>query len=164
MFDLTHLHPMLVHFPIALLIIGLLADLTGVIAKREFFSRVGLLLLVLGTAGVIAAYFSGDRAADGLIETGPLQIAVERHEEAALLTVWLMVATMIVRLALVGFRKYTGLLRWVPLALFVVGVASMARTGYYGGELVFKHAAGVQLNLGPFTATDAAGENEAEDD
>jgi hypothetical protein len=65
---------------------------------------------------------------------------------------------------MVGFRKYTGLLRWIPLALFLVGVASMARTGYYGGELVFKHAAGVQLNLGPFTATEAAGEHEAEDD
>lgn len=164
MFDLTHLHPMLVHFPIALLIVGLLADITGVITKREFFSRTGLLMLVLGTIGLITAYISGDRAADGLMETGPLQIAVESHEEAAQITLWLMIVTTFVRLALVGFRKYTGLLRWIPLALFLVGVASMARTGYYGGELVFKHAAGVQLNLGPFTATEAAEEHEAEDD
>jgi len=150
MFDLTHLHPMLVHFPIALLIIGLLADIVGVVTKREFYARMALILLVLGTAGLIAAYFSGHEAAEGLMETGPLSMAVETHEEAALLTVWLMVATTLVRLGLVVMRKYSGFVRLIPLAIFILGVASMARTGYYGGELVFKHAAGVQLNIGTF--------------
>ena len=148
MFDLTHLHPMLVHFPIALLIVGLLADIAGVLSKREFYTRMGMILLVLGTAGLIAAYFSGHQAAEGLMETGPLSMAVESHEEAALLTVWLMVATTMVRLALVVTRRYKGLIQVIPLAIFILGVGSMARTGYYGGELVIKHAAGVQLNIG----------------
>jgi hypothetical protein len=32
--------------------------------------------------------------------------------------------------------------------LFLLSVLAIARTGYYGGELVYKHAAGVELNLG----------------
>lgn len=150
MFDVTHLHPMIVHFPIALLIIAFLADLAGITLKREFFSRMGLILMVLGTLGVVAAYLSGDFAADGLTEAGPLKLAIEDHEGAAVLTLWIMVITTIVRLGMVAFRKYSGMVRWIPLALFLVGVASMARTGYYGGELVFKHAAGVQLSFGGF--------------
>lgn len=163
MFDVTHLHPMIVHFPIALLFVAFLADLAGLALKREFFSRMGLVLLILGTAGVVAAYLSGDFAADGLTEAGPLKMAIENHEEAALLTLWLMVITTVLRLALVVFRKYTGMLRWIPLALFLVGVASVARTGYYGGELVFKHAAGVQLSLGPFSG-DTGTESATEED
>lgn len=163
MFDITHLHPMIVHFPIALLIIALLADLAGLLLKREFFSKMGLLLLALGTAGVVAAYFSGDFAAEGLTEAGPLKLAIENHEDAALVTVWLMALTTIVRLALVISRKYTGVIRWIPVLLFVVGVASMVRTGYYGGELVFKHAAGVQLSIGGFEAN-AGNQAETEND
>jgi hypothetical protein len=45
-------------------------------------------------------------------------------------------------------KKYHGILKGVAYALFLLGVLSIARTGYYGGELVFKHAGGVQLNLG----------------
>ena len=37
MIDTTHIHPMLVHFPIALLIVGLLADITGLFVKKSFF-------------------------------------------------------------------------------------------------------------------------------
>ncbi len=165
MFDTSHLHPMIVHFPIALLIIAFLADAVGLIFKRDFFSKVGLLLLVLGTAGIIAAYFSGSHAAEGLSEAGPLKMAIETHEEAAVLAVWVIVATALLRIGLVVGKKYTGALRWVPLVLFLAGVLAVARTGYYGGDLVFKHAAGVQLSFGSFTQNDAPAEyTEQEDD
>ena len=60
MFDLTHLHPMIVHFPIALLIVGFLADAVGLIFKKDFFTKAGFYLLILGTLGVVAAYLSGN--------------------------------------------------------------------------------------------------------
>ncbi len=46
MFDTSHLHPMIVHFPIALLIIGFLFDLAGVISKKDFFNKAGFYLLI----------------------------------------------------------------------------------------------------------------------
>ncbi len=78
MFDTTYLHPMLVHFPIALLIIGFLADLAGLIFKKEFFSKAGFYLLILGTAGVVAAYFTGSAAGEGLSEAGPFKTSTRK--------------------------------------------------------------------------------------
>jgi len=148
MFYTTHLHPMIVHFPIALLIVGFLSDLIGAFFKKEFFSKAGFYLLILGTAGVIAAYLSGNIAGDGVSEAGTLKQALENHEEAAELSLWLMVIASVVRIGIVVFKKYTGMFKWAAIVLFFAGILSIARTGYYGGELVFKHAAGVQLNLG----------------
>jgi uncharacterized membrane protein len=147
MFDPTLLHPMIVHFPIALLIVGFVSDLLGALIKRDFFSKVGFSLLILGTLGVVAAYFSGDFAGEGLAEGGPLKQALEAHESAAMLSLWLMTATALVRIVMVATKKFTGALRWIPVVMFLIGVLSIARTGFYGGELVFKHAAGVQLSL-----------------
>ena len=148
MFDLTHIHPMIVHFPIALLFVGLTADIVGMITKKEFFSKAGFYLLILGTLGVIAGYISGDLAGDGVVEAGALGQALELHESAALLSLWFMVGTSLVRIAAVILNKYDGIIKIIAFILFFIGVLSIARTGYLGGELVFKHAAGVQLNLG----------------
>jgi uncharacterized membrane protein len=147
MFDLTQLHPMIIHFPIALLIVGFLAELIGVIAKKEFYSKAGFYLLLLGTVGVVAAYISGDFAGEGLAEGGALKAALEIHEDAALLALWMAVATSVVRVGLVAVKRYTGALRWIPVMLFFLSVLAIARTGHYGGQLVYKHAAGVQLSL-----------------
>ncbi len=68
MIDLTYLHPMLIHFPIALLIVGFLTDLTGLIIKREITAQAGFYLLVLGALGTITAFMSGEQAGDGISE------------------------------------------------------------------------------------------------
>ncbi len=146
--DTTHIHPMIVHFPIALLIIGFLFDITGLFIKRNFFSWAGFSLLILGGLGIVAALLSGNLAGSGIAEEGMLKQALETHKNAALITVWLVIATVVFRSLLVLFKKYTGLLRVAAFALFLISVLSIARTGYYGGELVYKHAAGVQFNLG----------------
>lgn len=108
MIELTNIHPMLVHFPIALLILGFLAEVAGLVLKRQFFTDAALLLLVTGALGAVAAF----------------------------------------RTALFFAKKYTGSLRYVALFLFLVAVLAVARAGYYGGELVFKHAAGVTFQIG----------------
>lgn len=165
MIDLNHLHPMIVHFPIALLMVGFLADLLGITLKKEFFNRAGYYLLILGTIGVIAAYFSGEFAGDGVVEAGALGQALETHESAALISLWLMVGTALVRIGAVIFNRYNGIIRIIAILLFFVGILSIARTGYYGGELVYKHAAGVQLNLGiDFNNTDLLKNNIDTDD
>ncbi|HSD64248.1 MAG TPA: DUF2231 domain-containing protein [Ignavibacteriaceae bacterium] len=146
MFD--YIHPMIVHFPIALLIVGLLADFIGLISKKEFFSNAGFYLLILGTLGVVAAFITGQSAGEGVTETGSLKLALENHEDAAQLSIWLMSAAALVRIMFVAIKKYSGVLKWIAFALFLIGVLSIARTGYFGGELVFKHAAGVHFTVG----------------
>lgn len=146
--DLTHLHPMIVHFPIALLIVGFLFDIAGSITKRESFTQTAFYLIILGALGVIAAFITGDQAGSGISEEGALKQALETHEEAATLTIWIVSIAAAFRIALVLLKKFKGVLKMVSLALFLIAVLAIARTGYYGGELVYKHAAGVQLDLG----------------
>jgi len=148
MIDATHLHPMIVHFPIALLITGLVTDIAGLFIKRRFFTDAGFYLLLLGAFGMIAALLSGNMAGDGIAEQGMLKQAVEKHEEAAGLAVWFVGITATVRLLLVLIKKYSGFFRTGILILYFVSVLAVARTGYYGGKLVYQHAAGVQFNLG----------------
>lgn len=144
MFDMSHLHPMIVHFPIALLLVGFVLDLAGLISRRDFFIKAGFLLLILGSLGVVAAYFSGDVAADTLTKTDDLQQALEIHEESAEITLGLMAGVSIFRIGLVLLKKFKGAFCWVVLGLFALGVISVVRTAYFGGTLVFKHAAGVR--------------------
>jgi uncharacterized membrane protein len=146
--DLTHIHPMLVHFPIALLIVGFLSETIAILFKKEFFSTAGFYLLLLGATGVGAAYLTGQQAGDGITEVGSLKTALETHEGAAELTLWLVLIAAAVRIATAVFKKYTGIYKAAAYALFLCAVLSVGRTGFYGGELVYKHAAGVQLNLG----------------
>ncbi|MBP1682667.1 MAG: hypothetical protein H6Q27_230 [Ignavibacteriaceae bacterium] len=148
MFDFNHLHPMIVHFPIALLFVGFLSDAIGLIFKKEFFIRAGFYLLILGTIGVVSAYLSGNYAGEGVSEAGALKQALETHEDAATISLWIMVGTALVRIAMVVLKKYTGIYRWIAFFIFFLGVLSIARTGFYGGELVYKHAAGVTLDFG----------------
>lgn len=157
--DLTHLHPMIVHFPIALLIVGFLFEIAGAITKRESFTQTGFYLLILGALGVIAAFITGSQAGSGITEEGALKQALENHEEAATLTIWIVSIAVAFRIALVLLKKFKGVLKMVSLALFLIAVLAIARTGYYGGELVYKHAAGVQLDLGL-----GVNSTEAEDD
>ncbi|MCK9425125.1 MAG: hypothetical protein M0Q21_03680 [Ignavibacteriaceae bacterium] len=161
MFDTSHLHPMIVHFPIALLIVGFLSEVVGLFLKKEFFTKAAFYLLILGTLGVVAAYITGDIAGDGVSETGQLKNALETHEHAAQLTLWLMAGAAIVRIALVWMKKFEGVFKYAAFVLFLAGVLSVARTGYYGGELVYKHAAGVQVNSG---ANQGTIEQEKDDD
>lgn len=148
MFDTSHLHPMIVHFPIALIIVGFLSEVVGLLLKKDFFTKAAFYLLILGTLGVVAAYITGNIAGDGVSETGQLKNALETHEDAAQLTLWLMVGAAVVRIALVWMKKFDGVFKYAALVLFLAGALSVARTGYYGGELVYKHAAGVQFNFG----------------
>jgi uncharacterized membrane protein len=148
MIDTTLLHPMIVHFPIALLIVGFLFDIGGMFIKHESFTSTGFYLLILGSAGVIAAFLSGNMAGGSIAEEGMLGKALEKHEEAAELTIWLVSTTAVLRISLLLIKRYSGYLKAGVLVLYFISIFAIGRTGYYGGKLVYENAAGVQLNLG----------------
>ncbi len=147
----SHLHAMLIHFPIALLFAGFLAELISLFSKKDFFKQAALYLLVLGALGTIASYFSGNAAGDGMDE-GSLQQPMELHEQAATITMWLAIITAALRvwMSVPRYAKPWG--KWVGLVLFTVLIGAVARTGYLGGQLVYKHAAGVEIALPDFNA------------
>lgn len=146
MISSTHLHAMVIHFPIALLIIGFLSDLLGYLLKKAFFNQAAFFLLILGTFGTITAYLSGNAAGAGM-EEGTLGKAISLHQEAAVLTLWLAIFTSLVYAAVRFFKFQNKWLKLINIVLFAAVIGSLARTGYLGGQLVYKHGAGVELGL-----------------
>ncbi|HZL09124.1 MAG TPA: DUF2231 domain-containing protein [Prolixibacteraceae bacterium] len=85
MITATHLHAMIIHFPIALLMAGFLSAIIALFVKKDFFSNTAFYLLLLGAMGATAAYITGSYAGEG-IEDGPLKIPMDLHEQAATFT------------------------------------------------------------------------------
>ena len=140
---------MLIHFPIALLLVGILAEITALFVSKPFFKQAAFAMLLLGALGAIAAYVSGSYAGLG-IESGPLKAPMELHEDAALITLLLAIVTSLYRLGLQIFHVERLWTRIVGVLLLTALAASVVRTGYLGGQLVYRHGAGVQLALPDF--------------
>lgn len=142
MFDTSHLHPMLVHFPIALIVVGFLADLLSLIFKRELcLSKAGLYLMVLGTLGAIAAVLTGEFFTKELAgEAGNVQ---ETHELFASITMYTMIIASTLRVYLMVAKKESTKLKWAAFALYGVGALSVSITGFFGGTMVYKFLIGI---------------------
>ena len=160
MISATHLHAMIVHFPIALLLAGFLSEVVGLVSKKEFFRNAAVYLLFLGALGSIAAYFSGDFAGEG-VEEGPLEGPMELHEQAATITLWLSIAAALFRVGVFYFKTNLAWTKWAGTLLFAAVIGSVSYTGYLGGQLVYRHGAGVELALPDFNTS--AGEMEDDD-
>jgi uncharacterized membrane protein len=143
----NHIHPALVHFPIALLTLAPLLVLLGLFwpTQRRGIHASALLLLVLGIGGLFLALESGE-AVERYARTTPALLAgVREHELAAqwaTLIFGLLGGAFAVMWAYPLVRKRelsrpleTGLLvAW--LLLSAAGVLAVVRTGHLGGHLV----------------------------
>jgi len=143
----NHIHPALIHFPIALLTVAPLLVLLGLLwsAQRRGIHAAALLLLVLGFGGLVLALLSGDAVERYARATPALLAGVRDHELAAQWTTLifgLLGAAFAVLWFLPLLRKRElsrkvelgGLVLW--LLLSAAGVLSLARTGHLGGHLV----------------------------
>ena len=74
------------------------------ISKKEFFRQSAFYLLILGMLGTVASYFAGTAAGGGM-EAGALNKAMELHEQAATLSLWLSIITVLLYAGL-HFSKY----------------------------------------------------------
>lgn len=150
MITATHLHAMMVHFPIALLFIGFLSEIIAIVSKKQFFSQSAFYLLLLGTLGTIASYIAGNSAGEG-IEEGALEKAIKLHERAATIALWLSVITTAVYFVVFVSKYKKVWLKAVGVTLFAGLIGVIATTGYFGGQLVYKHGAGVELAIPDFS-------------
>ncbi|MDD2799413.1 MAG: DUF2231 domain-containing protein [Bacteroidales bacterium] len=150
MISATHLHAMVIHFPIALLMAGFLSEVIAVLFKKEFFKNAAFYLLLLGALGATVAFVSGSLAGEG-IEDGPLKAPMELHEDAALFTLLLSIALAFFRVVIFYFKYDRTWTKWASILVFTLLAGSVSLTGYLGGQLVYKHGAGVELALPDFS-------------
>ncbi len=158
------LHPAVVHFPIVLLILGMVVAVVAVFVRRWHLPWLAALVLVAGALGAVAATVTGGEDEEMVDESsaGTEQV-LEAHEEWGETTrnVGLAAAALAVAAALTAKVRVVGRSLSVLAALFaVVAAYSVAQAGHYGGELVYRHGAGVKTGgaIGGSAAQAAPGE------
>jgi uncharacterized membrane protein len=146
------LHPIIIHFPIALLMAAPVFIFLGMILMRRGYGFLvaALILLLLGTAGTWVAMSTGQAAADLVERTPAISAVLTEHADLAAwtrlaFTILTLVFALLVGLPYIFKTVKPGLMiiaHCVFLVLFVGACLLLARTGHLGGQLV--HAYGVR--------------------
>ena len=143
----NHLHPAIVHFPIALLGTAPLLFLLGALwpDQRRGIHAAALLLLILGLLGGLLALATGDAAENLAHRTPELRAALNDHEAAAQWTMAIfgaLTAAWLIHLGAARFlhrelpQRLTRVLFILWILVSGLGVAALLRTGHLGGHMV----------------------------
>ncbi len=140
-----HVHPMLVHFPIALLIAAASIDILGLLLKKnERLRFTAVVLYIMGTLGALASFFTGQAAADAVFLPAAANPVLTEHADWATRLVWFFGVYAVVRIFELWRNKQPKAALWWPLALLGVGGLFLVfQTGERGGQMVFEHGVGV---------------------
>ena len=140
-----NIHPLLVHFPIALLSAAAAVDVVAwVFGRHRLLRNVATLLYVLGTAGAVAAYVTGRAASQAIWLPGMAHAVVSEHWDWAWRTVWFFGVVSVARLVLLRpSRSGPGPAVVAVLALVgLLGFGLLFETSDRGGRLVYQHGVG----------------------
>ncbi|MFN8652149.1 MAG: DUF2231 domain-containing protein [Gemmatimonadales bacterium] len=148
------LHPIIVHFVIALGILGVVFRLASFLKPFAWANPAARVLLICaGIAGFLAAE-SGD-AAHGSSERIPgARSAVHEHEEAGEWARNMFVIVALLEVAGLALRNKEKLARGMAIASAIGGITAgfaVYRAGDLGGELVYSYAGGVGTRTGDTT-------------
>jgi uncharacterized membrane protein len=141
-----NIHPVVVHFPIALLTTAAALDLAGWPLRRNRWLRdTATLLYVIGTLAAGAAYLSGRAAAQSIWLPGMAHAIVADHWDWAYRVLWFFGVVTVLRVVLLGWSRRAP--SRTLIAAFVlaglVGVGLLRATGDRGGALVYQHGVGI---------------------
>lgn len=139
-----NLHPMVVHFPIVLLLIAFISQLIGLFVITKELSWVTLVLLFLAVVGgFVAAKITHAHPHD--LPERILQI-FEEHEWYANATLWISSIALVLKIVSHFYIKNN---RWLEIFLTIViflSAITVSLTGHLGSQLVHIENVGPQGN------------------
>ena len=139
---MPNFHPLLTHFPVALLSFALLAEWAARALGRGELSRAGWWTQAAGSAGLAAAALTGMLASDAVAIAPAGRHYLEIHQEIAFVSCTVFAVLLFWRIA--ARTKLPAHRETAFLLLFTAGVLALWAGAWYGGELVFRFGAGVQ--------------------
>lgn len=150
--NLAALHPQVVHFVVALIIVGVLFRILSLLVRQAWLSPAALALVALGTVASVVAVRSGTDA-HGPVERVPgARAAVVEHEtwgERARNAFLILLALEAIAATLAA--RQAGAARSAQIVAAVVGVLAVGvlyKAADEGGELVYGYAGGVGIRSG----------------
>ena len=138
-----YLHPIMVHFAIALYPLSVFFDTLALVFRQPKFHFAAWTTLILSGIALLAAIATGLMARAHLTFSPPAHSTFQIHQTFALLNV------VMVFLLLFWRTKFRVNLppqwKWLYLVLSVLTVGSILLGGFYGGKLVYHHGIGISV-------------------
>lgn len=156
--DIGSLHPQIVHFVVALLIVGVLARIVSLFPlgpRWSFTNGMAAALLLLGTGAAVVAVQSGLDAHEKVESIPGIRQAVNVHQDYGEDTrdIFLVVSAIEIALLILGSRKPGAVkgLRVLSALVGIVGGVYLYEAGDHGGDLVYSYGGGVGVRSGDTT-------------
>ena len=136
-------HPLVVHFPIALIVFGAAAAITYAALGRAFWRNAALLAFGGGALGAWAANITGESIYEAVEGTPVVEVFVEQHETYGEWTLWISIAVVLVLAGATwvqrGKHDAADPLPW-RVAVVVLALAAailVILAGHLGGTMVW---------------------------
>lgn len=140
--EMMNVHPLLVHYPIALLSAFAGMEILGYIFNKEEFKIAATWMLYLGTLGALAAVIAGIHAASTVGHSDATHAIMSRHMKYGLFV--LLLATFLSLWRIKTGGKFAIVAQTVYLFLAVIMVGLMFLAADLGGLMVYKYGVAVK--------------------
>lgn len=133
--NLVHLHPMLVHFPIALALVALLFNVASYLIRKEWLNISSVALTVLAALGAVASVLSGfffTKPVAGLAAT-----MKDLHTMYALISTVLLLIAALIGIAYLMGKVTRAKLIYVYTVFMLLSAFGISLTGMEGGSIVY---------------------------
>jgi uncharacterized membrane protein len=142
LYSMLNLHPLFVHFPIALWLGALVFEIVAVARASEDWQRTAMRSLYLGTIAAVFAVLTGWRAQRSVPPYGGAYDALDVHE-----TLMMLATTLAGWLCIVALLKprISGSAQKLFLAGLAILVIMVAIGADRGAEMVYRYATSVNL-------------------
>ena len=150
------LHPLIIHFPIALLLVTPILVILGIVLPKQARGLfiAALVMMALGTIATYFAVATGEAAGELAERTPGVPAVLERHEDLAETTRGIFTALTVVFAAMLFVpsifkrtlnRKIAVVVNILFLALYAGGAVFLMNVAHQGGRLV--HEFGVRAMI-----------------
>jgi len=141
------LHPVVDHFTVSLLLVGVLIDLVASMAPtRTWLRYMALTLMILGAIAAGSSYFTGDMEADRVWNAMSAPAKAVLHWHAMLGEYFAVVFGVLAvwRILIEGVGFFAGS-RPIYLILAVISAGVLLYIGALGGQMVYTYGVGTAL-------------------
>ena len=139
-------HPLVVHFPIALLSLAVVFEILARFVKPEEFSRMGWWLQLTGSIGLALAVTTGLFIKDTVAVSPLARPFLEAHEQMAFAASGIFALLLFWRIA--SKTRVPEKYALLYIILLAAGVAVLWSGAWYGGEMVYRFGVGLKTIKG----------------